>query len=127
MLGLKRGTVTLCEHEREWECEAENTMHRLKQILGDAIKDIQHVGSTAIPSIKAKPIIDIALAADDFGEILGFEKELKGAGFSIAPMHKHRSGINCCLPAAAFIRARGICKRISFMLFVQTVWSGSIT
>ena len=85
MLGLKRGTVTLCEHEREWECEAENTMHRLKQILGDAIKDIQHVGSTAIPSIKAKPIIDIALAADDFGEILGFEKELKGAGFFHRP------------------------------------------
>lgn len=85
MLGLKRGTVTLCEHEREWEREAGNTMHRLKQILGDAIKDIQHVGSTAIPSIKAKPIIDIALAADDFDDILGFEKELKDAGFFHRP------------------------------------------
>ena len=50
MIGLKRGTVKLCEHEREWELEAENTINRLKQILGDVIKDIQHVGSTSILS-----------------------------------------------------------------------------
>lgn len=85
MIGLKRGTVKLCEHEREWELEAENTINRLKQILGDVIKDIQHVGSTSILSIKAKPIIDIALAVDDFDDILGFEKELKDAGFYYRP------------------------------------------
>lgn len=85
MIGLKRGTVKLCEHEKEWELEAENTINRLKQILGDVIKDIQHVGSTSILSIKAKPIIDIALAVDDFDDILGFEKELKDAGFYYRP------------------------------------------
>ena len=45
MIGLKRGTVQLCEHEKEWEIEAQNTIARLKEILGDVIKDIQHVGS----------------------------------------------------------------------------------
>ena len=59
MIGLKRGTVKLCEHEKEWEIEAQNTISRLKKILGNVIKDIQHVGSTSILSIKAKPIIDI--------------------------------------------------------------------
>ena len=44
MIGLERGTVKLCEHEKEWEIEARNTIFRLKQILGDVIKDIQHVG-----------------------------------------------------------------------------------
>lgn len=85
MIGLKRGTVKLCEHEKEWEMEAQNTISRLKQILGNVIKDIQHVGSTSILSIKAKPIIDIALAVDDFDDILGFEKELKDAGFYYRP------------------------------------------
>ena len=70
MIGLKRGTVMLCEHEKEWEIEAQNTIFRLKNILGSVIKDIQHVGSTSIPSIKAKPIIDIALAVDCFEYIL---------------------------------------------------------
>lgn len=81
MIGLKRGTVQLCEHEKEWEIEAQNTIARLKEILGDVIKDIQHVGSTAIPTIKAKPIIDIAVAVDQFDDILAYEQELKDAGF----------------------------------------------
>lgn len=77
MIGLKRGTVQLCEHEKEWEIEAQNTIVRLKEILGDVIKDIQHVGSTSILTIKAKPIIDIAVAVDEFDDILAYEKELK--------------------------------------------------
>lgn len=81
MIGLKRGTVQLCEHEKEWEIEAQNTIARLKEILGDVIKDIQHVGSTSILTIKAKPIIDIAVAVDKFDDILAYEKELKYAGF----------------------------------------------
>ncbi len=85
MIGLKRGTVQLCEHEKEWEIEAQNTIARLKEILGDVIKDIQHVGSTSILKIKAKPIIDIALAVDDFDDILACEKQLKDAGFYYRP------------------------------------------
>ena len=85
MIGLKRGTVKLCEHEKEWEIEAQNTISRLKKILGNVAKDIQHVGSTSILSIKAKPIIDIAVAVDDFNDILAFEKELKDDGFYYRP------------------------------------------
>ena len=85
MIGLKRGTVALCEHEKEWEIEAQNTISRLSRILGDVVKDIQHVGSTSIPLIKAKPIIDIAIAVDDFNAVLAFEKELKDEGFYYRP------------------------------------------
>lgn len=85
MIGLKRGTVRLCEHEKEWEREAEDTIARLKEILGPVIKDIQHVGSTSIPSIKAKPIIDIGVAVDDFGDILAFEEKLRENGFYYRP------------------------------------------
>ena len=85
MLGLKRGTVQLCEHEQAWEIEAQNTIFRLKEILGAVIKDIQHVGSTSIPSIKAKPIIDIAIAVDDFEDVLLLEEELKKQGFYYRP------------------------------------------
>lgn len=85
MLGLKRGTVQLCEHERNWEIEAQRTILRLKEILGDVIRDIQHVGSTAIFTIKAKPIIDIAIAVDNFDDVLLFEQELKKQGFYYRP------------------------------------------
>ena len=85
MIGLKRGSVKLCDHEAQWEIEAQNTINHLKRILGNVIKDIQHVGSTSIPSIKAKPIIDIALAVDDFDEILSFTEELEADGFFYRP------------------------------------------
>lgn len=81
MIGLKKGTVALYCHEKEWEIEAEKTIVLLKSILGDIITDIQHIGSTSVPTIKAKPIIDIAVAVDDFNSVLSLEKELKDKGF----------------------------------------------
>lgn len=85
MIGLKRGSVALYEHEKQWETEAQNTIERLKNILGDIIQDIQHVGSTSIQSIKAKPIIDIAVAVDDLNNVLKFENELRENGFYYRP------------------------------------------
>ena len=85
MLGVKRGDVFLCPHEKAWETEAENAIARLKSILGDVAKGIEHVGSTSIPTIMAKPIIDIAVAVDSFDGILAYEKELEADGFYYRP------------------------------------------
>lgn len=81
MLGLKRGTVKLVPHEEAWEREAEETIRRLRTLLGDAAADIRHVGSTAIPGIMAKPIVDIAVAAEDFDAVLARRQILEEAGF----------------------------------------------
>ncbi len=85
MLGLKRGAVALCPHEKAWETEAQETMARLRQILGPVVVEMAHVGSTAIPTIQAKPIIDIAVAVDDFDALLAYEKQLRAAGFYYRP------------------------------------------
>ena len=85
MLGLKRGTVKLVPHEEAWEREAEETVRRLRSLLGDAAADIRHVGSTAIPSIMAKPILDIAVAAADFDAVLARRQALEDAGFFLRP------------------------------------------
>lgn len=85
MLGLKRGEVALLPHQKEWEIEAQNTICRLKEILGDIIIDIAHVGSTSIPAIKAKPIIDIAVAVKDFDAVLAIENVLREQGFYYRP------------------------------------------
>ncbi|MBR4880523.1 MAG: GrpB family protein [Clostridia bacterium] len=85
MLGLKRGEVALFPHQKEWETEAQNTICRLKEVLGDIIVDIAHVGSTSIPTIKAKPIIDIAVAVENFDSVLAFENDLREQGFYYRP------------------------------------------
>lgn len=60
----------------------------LQDILGDVAVDIQHVGSTSIPLIAAKPIIDIVVAVHDFASVLAKEKELQRAGFYYRPNAK---------------------------------------
>ena len=77
MIGLKRGTVKLVPHQKEWNENAEKIIKLLKQILGDTALDIQHVGSTSIDLIHAKPIIDIAVAVYDANDILPYVEELK--------------------------------------------------
>lgn len=85
MIGLKRGTVTLCDHMVEWEDEAQATINKLKSILGNTAKKIEHVGSTSIKSIKAKPIIDIMVSVDSFDELLKYEEKLRENGFYYRP------------------------------------------
>ena len=67
---MKRGTVYLEPHQSEWERAAEETISTLKNILGSIAADIQHIGSTSIKTISAKPIIDIAVAVNDYELIL---------------------------------------------------------
>ena len=66
VLGLKCGTVTLVDHDPEWETVAAQTIERLWRVFGSAAKDIQHIGSTSINGIKAKPSIGIVMAVDHF-------------------------------------------------------------
>ena len=80
-IGLKRGTVRLADHDPQWKTAAAETIRQLWDILGPVAKDIQHVGSTAIAGIKAKPIIDIAVAVDDFAEVEVLAPTLQANGF----------------------------------------------
>ena len=77
MVGLKRGIVKLTGYQETWEAEADQTIAELKRLLYDVAVDIQHIGSTAIPSIHAKPIIDIAVGVHDLNDIMPYVETLK--------------------------------------------------
>ena len=81
MIGLKRGSVELLFHQEEWDKNAENVILELKQLFGNAAVDIQHVGSTAIASIYAKPIIDIVIGLWNLDDISPYMKRLEEHGF----------------------------------------------
>jgi GrpB-like predicted nucleotidyltransferase (UPF0157 family) len=64
MIGLKRNTVSLVKYNPEWIELFNKEKVLLKEILGQDAIGIEHIGSTAIIGIMAKPIIDIALGID---------------------------------------------------------------
>lgn len=67
-LGLASNRLVLQPHNSEWAQLFEEESARLRSTLKDFVLDIQHVGSTSIPGIPAKPILDIAIAVADFEE-----------------------------------------------------------
>jgi GrpB-like predicted nucleotidyltransferase (UPF0157 family) len=84
-LGLKRGTVELYDHDILWEENARKTIKSLKSIFVDNAVDIQHIGSTAIKTIKAKPIIDIVVGINDFNLLENIMHELNNNGIIHRP------------------------------------------
>ena len=81
MLGLKRGGVALAPHEEAWKAEAARTVELLRKLLGASAAGAEHVGSTAVREIEAKPIIDIAVAARSLEEITSKAALLGRYGF----------------------------------------------
>ncbi|MDR1216584.1 MAG: GrpB family protein [Treponema sp.] len=84
-LGLKRGVVELYDHDVLWEENACEIIKLLKSIFGDNAIDIQHIGSTAIKTIKAKPIIDIVVGINDFNLLEDIMYELNDNGIIHRP------------------------------------------
>ena len=54
-------TIYLADYDPRWPAMFEEERARLQAAIGEWAADIQHVGSTSIPGIAAKPIIDIAV------------------------------------------------------------------
>lgn len=81
MPGLKRGTVHLEPHQADWEADARETIGALKRLLGETAIDVQHVGSTAIPAVHAKPIIDLAVGVRELRDLMPKLEMLRENGF----------------------------------------------
>ena len=82
LLGLKRGELRVSPYKEEWKNLFEIEKRDIEKAIGDDIKDIQHVGSTSIPGMPAKPILDIAIAVKDFEEARICIKPLCDMGYT---------------------------------------------
>jgi GrpB-like predicted nucleotidyltransferase (UPF0157 family) len=60
-IGLERGLVKLEDYSPAWAVSYQAEEHLIRDLFPDGIVAIAHVGSTSIPGIRSKPIIDIIL------------------------------------------------------------------
>jgi len=67
-LGLPKHRVEVHAYDPEWPGLFAEEATRLKQALGNWALAIEHVGSTSVPGLDSKPIIDISIAIEDFDE-----------------------------------------------------------
>ncbi|MBT3583334.1 MAG: NUDIX domain-containing protein [Halobacteriovoraceae bacterium] len=79
-LGQERGEVTLSEHSGKWkECFLEVESF-FKEFMAPIGLTLFHAGSTAVPGISAKPVLDIVAEANHFAELDAYQKIFEAAG-----------------------------------------------
>ena len=82
VLGLERDKVKLSPYRTAWARLFGEEKKRLQEVIGEGILDIQHIGSTAVPNLKAKPILDIGVAVENFEEAFALVSPLEKLGYT---------------------------------------------
>ena len=86
-LGLKRGKLCLSPYRNEWPALFDSEKKILLSAIGNHVIDIQHVGSTSIPGMRAKPILDLGIAVDEFENARTCIEPLTDIGYSFRGEH----------------------------------------
>ena len=68
--------IELVPHSEAWAGYYTDEESRLRSLLGDSIEQIDHIGSTAVPGLLAKPIVDILLQVSDSCDIANLKEKL---------------------------------------------------
>ena len=74
---------TFVKYSPEWPLEFEREAERLRGIFGGEIVEIHHIGSTSVPGLDAKPIIDLLPLVHDISRIDGYTDLMMAAGYRV--------------------------------------------
>ena len=89
MLGLTHGKVQLSVYDSAWPRVFAEEKERLQVSLAGSVLDIQHIGSTSVPGMPAKPILDIGIAVKNFELVAECVPTIEQLGYT----HKGENGI----------------------------------
>ena len=76
-------TIYLAPYDPAWPSLFTRLAKQIHEALGDAILLLEHVGSTSVPGLSAKPIIDMVLAVADSGDESSYVKPLEEKGYTL--------------------------------------------
>jgi len=86
--------ITLVEHDSAWPGNFAREAKRIRAALGGRALRLEHVGSTSVPGLMAKPIIDILLVVADSADETSYVPALEAAGYVLRiqepDWHQHR-------------------------------------
>jgi GrpB-like predicted nucleotidyltransferase (UPF0157 family) len=118
MLGLKRHTVKIVSHDPDWIVQGENRCDRIKYICHDLIVAAQHVGSTSVPNLSAKPILDILIGVRDDSCMLLLKTKMESMGYLDRGMRDGGSGHLFIKESAPDIRT----EHVHVVIFGSEYW-----
>ena len=75
--------IEIAEYDPEWPRLYAREEERIRSVLGDRVVRIEHAGSTSVPGLPAKPIIDIVLEVPDSSDEPSYVPDLEAAGYRV--------------------------------------------
>jgi GrpB-like predicted nucleotidyltransferase (UPF0157 family) len=91
MYGMKRDKLCLLPHDPTWKDDFLSEKHRIEAVLQDRSVQIEHVGSTSIPSVHAKPILDFAILCGE-RRVQPVAEALAALGYQYRGLSAERNG-----------------------------------
>ena len=86
--------VQIVDYDPRWPRLFRREAERIRSVLGDRALRIEHTGSTSVPGLAAKPVIDILLVVTDSANEDSYRLDLESAGYLLrireADWHQHR-------------------------------------
>ena len=79
---MATGPILLVASDPAWPARFAAEAGRLRELLGDALLDVHHVGSTSVPGLCAKPILDLMPIATSLAAIEARRERLEAAGYT---------------------------------------------
>ena len=83
-----RAPLIVVPYQRDWPSKFTSEHSVLQAIFPEPFFQIEHVGSTAVPGLSAKPIIDIMIGASSLSEIDERIDAAMGLGYEYMPQHE---------------------------------------
>jgi GrpB-like predicted nucleotidyltransferase (UPF0157 family) len=77
------GRIHLEEYNADWPRLFEREAARIRAALGDRALQVEHTGSTSVPGLAAKPIIDILLVVPNSADESAYVPALEAAGYTL--------------------------------------------
>jgi GrpB-like predicted nucleotidyltransferase (UPF0157 family) len=75
--------IEIREYDPAWPQLFGREDERLRRVLGDRVVLLEHVGSTSVPGLPAKPIVDIVLEVPDSSDEAAYLPDLEAAGYPL--------------------------------------------
>ena len=75
--------VEIAEYDPEWPRLYEREEERIRALLGDRVVRVEHAGSTSVPGLPAKPLIDIVLEVADSADEPSYVPALESGGYRL--------------------------------------------
>jgi GrpB-like predicted nucleotidyltransferase (UPF0157 family) len=86
--------IELLEYDPAWPRLYEREAEKIRAALGERAVELEHAGSTSVPGLAAKPIIDIVLTVSDSADEDAYVPALEAAGYELTirerDWHEHR-------------------------------------